>query len=52
MDNKNINLTDPEQQFIWDRLFIESEQGTDVYEQSDLDMMTRIMDKLQPTEQS
>ena len=43
------DLTELEQQFIWDRMFIEHEQGLTVYEQSDIDTMQRVMDKLQPT---
>ena len=48
MDNDNVTLSDDERQFIWDRLFIESEHGTKVYNQVDLDYMSTIMDKLQP----
>ena len=47
-----VILSEPEQQFIWDRLFIEHEQGLSVYGQSDLDCMSDIMDKLQPLTRS
>lgn len=42
----HLVLSEPEQQLVWDRLFTETGQGTDVYDPSDLDMMTGIMDKL------